>query len=116
MGMPALLTANATGTTAVWTPDWMQTPFSVAIAASVISTGGVAPGYNIEYTLNDLDAQGIGTSPANAVWFVANSAIATTVAVSIALTSPVRGLRINLVTATATTFIQANFIQATFGR
>lgn len=65
MGMPALLTANATGTTGlVWMPDWLQTPFQVGIAAT-LSGGGQ---YAVEYSPTDLNYPGTGTTLANATW------------------------------------------------
>ena len=113
---PVLLTVNGTGTSAVVTPDYMQNPFQIGIGVNVSATGnGTTIGWRIEHTFDDLN-------PATATvsnWFL-NSAIGT--AGSPAATSvvtldmnyafPVRGLRLNVTTALATTTVQARIIQA----
>ena len=117
MGMPALITQNQTGTSAVWFPDWMQSPFLLSFGC--IATG--APTYNIEYTLDNIDVTPIGpfsggagaTTVANATWFQ-SMVSGTTVSASGNISSPVRGLRINLVTSSATAFVAVNFIQANY--
>lgn len=120
MPMPAVLTQNQTGTTSVWMPDWMQTPFSLSIGA--IATG--TPTYNVEYTLDNIEnitatdpfsRNSNATTLANATWFQ-SSVTATTVSASGNIASPVRAVRINIVTSSATAFVVVNFIQATFGR
>lgn len=121
MGMPALLTQNQTGATAPFFVDWMQTPFSLSFGA--IATG--APTYNIEYTLDNIDVVngGVGqgsvsptpnaTTAANATWFQ-SSVSGTTGSASGNLASPVRAVRVNIVTSSATAFVVVNFIQATY--
>ena len=123
MGMPALIQQNQTGTSAIWFADWMQTPFSLSIGT--IATG--APTYNIEFTLDNIDVAANtttntlnnsltnSTTAAAATWY--QSAItAQTISTTGNISSPVRALRINLVSSSATAFVTANFIQATFGR
>lgn len=120
MGMPALLQQNQTGTSSIWFTDWMQTPFSLSFGA--IATGG--PTYNIEYTLDNIEnvtavnpfsGGANATTLANATWFQ-SSLTATTASGSGNIASPVRAVRINIVTSSATAFVVCNFIQATFGR
>lgn len=121
MPMPALIQQNQTGTSAIWFPDWMQSPFSLSIAA--VATG--APTYNVEFTLDNIDVtnggQGQGsvsptanaTTAANATWF--QSAITgQTVSTTGTISAPVRALRINVVTSSATAFVAVTFIQATY--
>lgn len=114
MGMPALLTANATGTTGeVWMPDWMQTPFSIGIAGTL--TGGGQ--YAVEYTPNDLNYPGTGTTVGNATWIpVTGFSAATTSPLGSEFTIPCRGFRISIASATATTVVNVFFTQATFPR
>ena len=119
MGMPALITQNQTGTSAIWFPDWMQTPFSVSFGA--ISTG--TPTYNIEFSLDNIEITQIGpfsgnanaTTAANATWFQ-SSVTGTTTSAAGNIGSPVRAMRVNIVTSSATAFVTVNFMQATFGR
>lgn len=114
MGMPALLTANATGTTGTcWVPDWMQTPFVIGIAGTI--TGGGQ--YAVEYTPNDLNSQGSGTTPGNATWIaVTGLSAATTSPLGVNFTTPCGGFRISIASATATTVVNVFFTQATFPR
>ena len=123
MGMPTLLTQNQTGTSSIWFADWMQTPFSLSIGA--IATG--APTYNVEYTLDNIDiAANTTTNTLNnslsnattagaATWFQ-SSVTGTTISASGNIASPVRAVRVNIVTSSATAFVTVNLIQATFGR
>ena len=117
MGMPALLVQNQTGTSSIWFADWMQTPFSLSIGA--IATG--TPTYNVEYTLDNIEIVGgpgqaaNATTAANATWFQ-SSVTATTASAAGNIASPVRAVRINIVTSSATAFVTVNLIQATFGR
>jgi len=121
MGMPTILTQNQTGTSAIWFPDWMQSPFSIAIQA--IATG--APTYNIEYTLDNIDiAANTTTNTLNnslsnattagaATWF--QSAITgQTISTTGTIAAPVRAIRVNIVSSSATAFLVATFIQATY--
>ena len=117
MPMPALLQQNQTGTSSIWFADWMQSPFSLSIGA--IATG--APTYNIEYTLDNIEITSIGpfsgnanaTALANATWFQ-SSVTATTVSASGNIASPVRAVRINIVTSSSTAFVVVNLMQATY--
>jgi hypothetical protein len=117
MGMPFLLTQNQTGTTNPIFVDWMQSPFSLSFGA--IATGG--PTYNVEYTLDNIEITQIGpfsgnanaTTLANATWF--QSAVSgTTSSASGSIAAPVRAVRLNIVTSSATAFVVCNFIQATY--
>ena len=112
---PALLTVNGTGTSAIVTPDYMQNPFNIGIGVNVTGTGnGTTIGWRIEHTFDNLN-------PALATvanWFP-NSAIGTTAAAATSAlfldmnyAFPVRGVRLNVVTALATTIVVVNLIQA----
>lgn len=107
MGMPAVLTQNGTGTSAIWQPDWMQNPFNVAIGTIV--TGGA--GYSVEFTLDNL-------APAAAtavVWYSHATITALAVNTTGNIQFPVRGLRVNVLTAaTVASSVTVNFIQATY--
>lgn len=109
MPMPTVMTQNGTGTSAVWTPDWMQNPFNIAIGTKVV--GGA--GYSIEFTLDSLDQVG-GTTAANATWYTHATINALSVNTTGNIQFPVRGLRINLLTGSLGSTVTANFIQATY--
>ncbi len=112
MGMPVLLTQNATGTAGaagIWTPDWMQDPF--VIGYGVIATGGAETLVNLEYTLNNLDSPTATT--VGLTWYSLSSSLIST---SGSFTTPCKGIRINMVSATSTTIVVVNLIQATFPR
>lgn len=112
---PVLLTVNGTGTSAVVTPDYMQNPFAVGIGVNVTGTGSGTFSWRIEHTFDNLNSP--TAVPVN--WFL-NSAIGTagapagtTVAsLDMNYAFPVRGIRLNVVTAVATTIVTANIIQA----
>lgn len=115
MGMPAQLTQNGTGTTAVWTPDWMQNPFNISIGTICNSTAS----YQIQATLDNLDVQGavVGTTAANATWYPIATTTLFQASTTMNVQFPVTGLRISVVTAGAVgSSVVANIIQATFGR
>lgn len=118
MGMPTLLTVNGTGTSAIWQPDWSQTPFSIGIGTIV--TGGA--GYQIEACMNDLNVmlatsmQTAAYTAGNATWYPVSPGVVA-VSTTMTVTFPVTGLRINLVTAASVaSSVSVNFLQATFGR
>ena len=114
MGMPVLLTQNATGTagpSGIWTPDWMQDPFVIGYGA--IATGGAATLFNIEYTLDNLDSSTVIATTTGLTWYTLSSSLIST---SGQFTTPCKGIRINMLSATATTILVVNLIQATFPR
>lgn len=111
MGMPTVLTQNQTGTSSIWFPDWMQTPFAIGIGC--VATG--APTYSIQHTFDNIDNVS-GTSAANATWFTNSGITATTVSCNGNYAFPVRAIQINITTSSSTAFVVATFIQATFGR
>ena len=112
MGMPTLLTVAGTGTSAVWTPDWMQNPFNISIGTITNSTAS----YQIEATLNDL-SQGSGYTAGNATWYPVATTVVFQANTTMNVQFPVTGLRIQVVTAGAAgSTVSANFMQATFGR
>jgi hypothetical protein len=107
MPMPAVLTQNGTGTSAIWQPDWMQSPFNIAIGTIV--TGGA--GYSVEFTLDNL-------APATATastWYTHATISALSVSTTGNIQFPVRGLRLNVITAASiASSVTVNFIQATY--
>lgn len=112
MGNPAVLTVNGTGS-AIWTPDWMQNPFSIGFQV-VGATATTSVNLDVTYdNPNSGDVNGV----ASPHW----STIASAAGIQNALftgtfTSPIQGMRINVITALATSIITATLIQATFGR
>lgn len=107
MPMPAVLTVNGTGTSAIWQPDWMQTPFNVAIGTIV--TGGA--GYSVEFTLDNLS----GATATATNWYSHATITGLSVSTTGNIQFPVRGLRLNLVTAASiASSVTVNFIQATY--
>ena len=118
MGMPTVLTAAGTSTSAIWQPDWMQTPFSIQYQAVVTGSAG----FLIQGTLDNLDQRdSIGTlgtaaiTAGNANFFTvlaAGSSNATGI-----VSAPVTGLRVQILTAgSVASTVAVTFIQATFGR
>ena len=117
MTLPVTLVVNGTGTSAVWTPDYMQTPFAVGIGVTM--TGGAATAWRVEHTFQDF-SPALSTTTATTVWFC-NSAIGTSNVLTNQATStsldmnyafPVRGIRVNVVSGTATSIVTATFVQA----
>lgn len=122
MPMPAVLTQNGTGTSAIWFPDWMQNPFNIGIQC--IATGGTIQ-YNVEHTFDNIDVtnggggQG-GVSPtvnavtaASATW-IPNPGITAATASNINgnYAFPVRAIRVNMQSSTATGVVVVTLIQA----
>jgi hypothetical protein len=117
MGMPAVLTQTGTGVV-IWTPDWMQNPFQVAIGISGGSTAASGTA-QVDISLNDInpvDVNGI-SSAVTTTWLtvVAAAQFTTTMATAL-LTTPCQAIRLNVIGATATTVFTLNLIQPTFGR
>lgn len=122
MGMPAVITQNGTGTSAIWFPDWMQNPFNVSIQA--ILPASATATFNVEHTLDNIEVTQIGpfsgnavaTTAANANWVV-NPLISQAIgSISGTYSSPVRAIRVNILSCSATGFVTVTFIQANFGR
>lgn len=112
---PVLLTVNGTGTSAVVVTDYMQNPFQIGIGINVSGGNGTTAGWRIEHTFDNLN-------PASATvsnWFL-NSAIGTAgspaatsvVSLDMNYAFPITGLRLNVVTALATTIVQARIVPA----
>lgn len=112
---PVLLTVNGTGTSAVVTPDYMQNPFQIGIGVNVTNTGSGTVGWTVQHTFDNLNS-----ATATAVNWFTNAAIGTAgsgaatsvVTLDMNYAFPVRGIRLAVVTAVATTVVQANIIQA----
>lgn len=115
MPMPALYSQTGTGAV-IWYADWMQDPFSIGIGLINGSTGvnGTA---QIDICFQSLDPNipnNVATNSSTA-WFniVAPTSATSTLAIC---TTPCVALRLNVITATATSVFTVNFVQATYGR
>lgn len=106
MGMPTVISQNGTGASAIWTPDWMQTPFSVGFNLQLTGATG-----SVEVTYDSLAAP--RATAGNVTWV---AVLTSGVNATATLSSPVQGIRINLATTTATGVATASFVQATFPR
>lgn len=119
MGMPALITATGTGTSAIWFPDWMQNPFNIDIQA--ILPASATATFNVEHTLDNIEVTQIGpfsgnanaTTAANANWIVHPTINAATGNIAGTYSFPVRAIRVNILSCSATGFVSVTFIQAT---
>src|SRR5262245_29495451 len=109
MGMPFTTTVLGTGA-AYFIPDWTQTPFQVGLSV-ITNTSGVNGTCTVDVTFSDINPQDVnGVAIASATWF---SIVAATGANATAnFTTPVQAMRINVVTATATSSWTVNFVQA----
>lgn len=118
---PVLLTVNGTGTSAVVVMDYAQNPFQVGIGVNAVGIASTA--WRIEHTfvnLNPATATAGENNATTTVWFlnaaIATSsnttAVATAVAMDLNYVLPVRGIRLSVVTAAATSIVIANIIQA----
>jgi len=106
MGMAAIMTQNGTGTTALWTPDWVQKPNNISIAC--IATG--APTFTVEYCYDSLTATAVVTS----FTFFPSSINGTTISAEAAIDYPITGIRLNIATSSSTAFVTVIFRQATW--
>lgn len=123
MGMPAVITQNGTGTSAIWFPDWMQNPFNVGIQC--VPSGGTIQ-FSVQHTLDKIDISGgggqgavgigLGTTAANATWVDNPGITAATAVINGNYAFPVQAIRVQIQSATATGVVVATFVQATYGR
>lgn len=117
--MPVVLTVNGTGTSPVIIPDFMQAPFAIGIGVTM--TGGAATAWRVEHTFADLRSSPTAAVNATTVWFC-NAAVGTSNTFPLAVSTftamdmnyafPVMGLRVNVVSATATSILTAVIMQA----
>jgi hypothetical protein len=122
MGMPAVITANGTGTSSIWFPDWMQNPFNIGI--QVVLPASATATFNVEHTLDNIEVTQIGpfsgnanaTTAANANWIANPGITSATTTINGNYAFPVRAIRVNILSCSATGFVTATFIQANFGR
>lgn len=106
MGMPSAATINGTGSFVYFT-DWTISPFQVGVG--VVFSGGTGTA-TVDVTFDRIDVGGLGTTAANATWW---TVVALTSAnASANYTTPVQAMRVNVVTAVATTVVVATFVQA----
>jgi hypothetical protein len=109
--LPAIVKQTGTGST-IWTPDWMEDPFNVGIGvvfSGAAGTGSVDISFDNPNALAAASTGYAGTS--SMTWFTVvalGSANAT-----FALTTPCQAIRVNLVTAVATSVQTVTFVQAT---
>src|SRR5258708_32113940 len=109
MGKPAVLTQTGTGTV-IWTPDWALTPFSIGIGL-ITNTTGVNGTATVDVTFSDIntvDVNGVATSAAT--WFSVIGPVGANATAN--FTTPVQAIRMNVITATATSSWTVNFVQA----
>ena len=112
---PALLTVNATGTSSIFTPDNAANPFDVGIGVNV-TAGSSTVFWRIEHTFDNLNSPtattvGINWFPNNAVG-TSSTAGTTAVFLDMNYAFPVTGIRLQVMSALATTIVQASIIQA----
>lgn len=109
MGMPISTTVTGTGTAYV-IPDWTQSPFQIGLSV-ITNTSGVNGTCTVDVTFSNINTTDIGgVAIASATWF---SIVAATGANATAnFTTPIQALRMNIVTATATSSWTLNFVQA----
>lgn len=93
------------GRSAIRVVDDFQAPFNVGIGAKVTSG---TPTFNIEYSLDDPNADGY--SPASATWYVATGFSALTASTGGSLTVPCRAISINITSGTGA--VTASIVQA----
>lgn len=104
----AVLTQIGTGVI-VWTPDTYQSPFNLGLSL-VIATAGTC---TVDVTFDNIqtstiEANGVGT--AGATWW--NVIAATGANATANFTTPIQALRLNNVTANATTKTVLTIVQA----
>ena len=115
MGMPVQTAILGTGSY-IFFPDWTISPFQVGVAA--VATGAATSTFDVTYDRIDISGGGgqgavgvgLGTTAANANWF--NVVALTTATYTSNWTTPVYAMRVNVVSASATTIVVASFIQA----
>lgn len=118
---PVLLTVNGTGTSAVVVMDYMQNPFNVAVAVQAVGIASTA--WRVEHCFVNFNSPTAVAGENNAttvVWFVNEAigtssntaAVATSIALDMNYVLPVRGIRLAVVTAAATSIVTATIIQA----
>lgn len=92
---PGQVTVSTVGNSAPIPLDWRESPFEVSLAAYITGTVN----YTVQYTLDDLQANGWSAATAN--WIAVTGMSAATAAAQANLTSPVTAIR--LVNNTGTT-------------
>lgn len=120
MPMPAVLTQNGTGTSAIWFPDWMQNPFNIGIQCVATSTVQ----FSVQHTLDNIDVTNGGggqgsvsptanaTTAANATWIDNPGITAATATINGNYAFPVRAIRVNIQSSTATGVVVVTLIQS----
>jgi hypothetical protein len=125
MGMPTVITQSGTGGSAIWFPDWMQSPFNIGIQC--VATGGTIQ-FSVQHTLDNIDVVNGGAGGTGGVASTPN-AIASTAAtwidnpgITLATATingnyafPVRAIRVQIQSSTATGVVVTTFIQANYG-
>ncbi len=109
MGMPVIATVTGTGTF-YYFPDYCLTPFQVGIAAAFSGGTGTAT-IDVTFQTINTNSQGeVGTTVGNATWW--NIVALTSANASANYTTPVQAIRVNMVTALATSIVQVSFVQS----
>lgn len=105
MPMPAVLSQTGTGVV-YWTPDWMQSPFNLGVG---LRAGTAAITVSVDGSFDNFS---VGT--ANMNWFNIATTSLTTTLVTATLTTPIQSVRLNVVSAVATSVATATIVQATY--
>jgi hypothetical protein len=114
--MPALLsTAVGQSGILIWTPDWMQNPFVVAVGLSG-NIGTASVDYSL-FDMNSVDVNGLATSNIATTWvnLIATAAVTSQMSV-VNFTTPCQAIRLNVSSTVATSVVTLALVQATFGR
>lgn len=98
------ISKTGTGRSAITVVDDFQAPFNLGVGTKV--TGTVT--YNIEYSLDDPNAEGY--SSASATWYIAASFSASNASAGGNIEIPCRAVSINVTAGTGT--VEANIVQA----
>jgi hypothetical protein len=109
MPLPAIVKQSGTGST-IWTPDWMENPFSVGMGIVMAAgTGTVDISFDNPNAFAAASTIYAGTS--SMTWF---TVVALTGAnTSAVMTTPCQAIRVNLVTSASTGTMTVTFVQQT---
>lgn len=110
--MPMPVQTALLGTSSiVYFPDYMVTPFQVGVAAIFSGGAGTA---TMDVTFDKIDVTTLGnvnaTTAASANWI--NVVALTSATFTANYTTPVQAMRVNVVSAVATTVVWVSFLQA----
>jgi len=113
---PVQLTIIGTAISTPIFPDTKQNPFNIGIGVS-LQTGGVSTvGLSVEHTFDFSTVMSPTWNGTTAVWFQNSGINQTTVTTGVGINGNyafgVAAIRVNVISATATSIVVANFIQS----